>query len=78
MGDTFYGEKHFTHFYQSKELLQKKFATTQADLLFIEIMLRFSHVKQMYSQPINLTDRLILCTEIGVNNKKALFEHSFF
>ena len=51
-----------------KNFYKKKFATTLADLLFIEIMLRFSHVKQMYSRPINLTRRLILCTEIGVNN----------
>ena len=34
------------------------------DLLFIELILHLSHVKQMYSQPLHLAHELILCIEI--------------
>ena len=42
----------------------KKVATTLVDILFIELMLHLSRVKQMYSQPILLTHELILCIQI--------------
>ena len=40
------------------------FATTLVDLLFIELMLHLSHVKQMYSQTIHLTHELKSCIQI--------------
>ena len=33
-------------------------------LLFIELMSHLSHVQQMYSEVIHLTDELILCIQI--------------
>ena len=41
-----------------------KVATTLVDLLFVELVLHLSHVKKMYSQPINLTHELILHIQI--------------
>ena len=41
-----------------------KVVTTLVDLLFIELMSYLSHVKQMYSQPIHLTQELKLCKQI--------------
>ena len=41
-----------------------RFATTLMDLLRIELMLNLSHVKQMYSQAIHLTNELKLCLQI--------------
>ena len=37
-----------------------KVANIPVDLLFIELMLQLSHVKQMFSPPINLAHELIL------------------
>ena len=37
-----------------------KVATIPVDLLFIELMLHLSHVKQMLSPPINLAHEMIL------------------
>ena len=53
----------FTHWLRIRRFFLKA-ATTLVDLLFIERMSHFSHVKQMYSQPIHLTHELILCIQI--------------
>ena len=37
---------------------------TLFDLLLIELFLRLSHVKQMYTQPVHLTNQLVLNTQI--------------
>ena len=48
-------------------LLSLMVATTLVDLLLIELMSHISyHVKQMHSQPINLTHELILWTQITI------------
>ena len=39
----------------------KEVPITLVDILFIELMLHLSHVKQMFSRPIRLTHELILC-----------------
>ena len=41
-----------------------KVATTLADLLFIELKLHFSNVKEMYSQPKHLLHVLVLSIQI--------------
>ena len=41
-----------------------KVATTLVELLCIELMLHLSPVKQMDSQPINITHELMLCIQI--------------
>ena len=52
-----------------------KVAATQEDLLFLELQLHLSHVRQMYSQPIHLKHKLILCIQIkrgkGRNNRDS-------
>ena len=37
---------------------------TLVDLLLIELFLRLSHVKQMYNQPVHLTNQLVFNTQI--------------
>ena len=41
-----------------------KVATTLVDLLCIELMLHLSHVKQMYSQPVQLSNELRLLKQL--------------
>ena len=41
-----------------------KFAATLVDLLFIELMLHFSHVKQMYRNTVHHTHELTSCIQI--------------
>ena len=40
------------------------FATTLADFLFIDLMLRLSHVKQLHGQTKYLANALKLCIQI--------------
>ena len=60
-----------------------KVTTNLVNLLFIELMLNLSNVKQMYSQPIHLTHELILCLLITSGRvdfkgcSKALLAPSF-
>ena len=60
-----------------------KVTTNLVDLLFIELMLNLSNVKQMYSQQIHLTHELILCLLITSGRvdfngySKALLAPSF-
>ena len=47
--------------------------TSLVDLLFIELMLLLSHVKQMFSQPIRLTNELcIQVTRVDFNGDSAV------